>query len=62
MPGKTTDQISRTIKRLRKHGLIKKVRHTYKYYLTALGRRVTIAALKLREMFIIPSLRGGISA
>ncbi len=27
-------------------------------YLTALGRRITATALKLREMFIIPSLRG----
>jgi hypothetical protein len=55
---KTPGQISRLIRRLRKHGLIKKVRHGYKYYLTALGRRVTASALKLREMYIIPSLRG----
>jgi len=53
-PGK----ISRLIRRLRKHGLIKKVQHGYKYYLTALGKRITACALKLREMFIIPSLRG----
>ena len=51
-------QISRLLKRLRKHGLIKKIANTYKYYLTALGRRVTTTALKLREMYIIPSLRG----
>jgi hypothetical protein len=55
---KTPGQISRLIRRLRKHGLIKKVQHGYKYYLTALGRRITATALKLREMFIIPSLRG----
>lgn len=60
LTGKTTGQVSRSIKRLRKHGLIKKVRHSYKYYLTTLGRRVTMVALKLREMFIIPSLRGDI--
>ena len=58
LPGKTSGQFSRIIKRLRKHGLIKKVRHSYKYYLTSLGRRTTMVALKLREMFIIPSLRG----
>ncbi len=29
-----------------------------KYYLTAPGRRITATALKLREMFIIPSLQG----
>ena len=51
-------QMSRLLKRLRKHGLIKKIANTYKYYLTGLGRRVTTTALKLREMYIIPSLRG----
>lgn len=56
--GKKGHQISRLLKRLRKHGLIKKIANTYKYYLTALGRRVTATALKLREMYIIPSLRG----
>ena len=56
--GKNGHQISRLLKRLRKHGLIKKIANTYKYYLTALGRRVTATALKLREMYIIPSLRG----
>jgi hypothetical protein len=54
----TPQQISRHIKRLRKHGLIKKVAKTYKYYLISLGRKVTLAALKLREMFVIPCLRG----
>ena len=56
--GKKGHQVSRLLKRLRKHGLIKKIGNTYKYYLTALGRRVTATALKLREMYIIPSLRG----
>jgi hypothetical protein len=55
---KTPRQVSRIIRRLRKHGMIKKVRHGYKYYLTVLGKRITATALKLREMFIIPSLRG----
>ena len=56
--GKKGHQVSRLLKRLRKHGLIKKIGNTYKYYLTALGRRVTATALKLREMYIIPALRG----
>ena len=59
--GKTAYQVSRLLKRLRNHGLIKKIANTYKYYLTALGRRVTARALKLREMYIIPSLRGTIA-
>ena len=56
--GKKGHQVSRLLKRLWKHGLIKKITNTYKYYLTSLGRRVTATALKLREMYIIPSLRG----
>ena len=59
--GKTPQQVSRFIKRLRKHGLIRKIRNTYKYYLTTLGRRVILTALKLREMFIIPYLRGALT-
>ena len=55
---KTAHQISRMLKRLRQHGLIKKIANTYKYYLTALGRKVTANTLKLRQMCIIPSLRG----
>jgi hypothetical protein len=58
MPGRTPSQISRLITRLRKHGLIKKIRNVYKYYLTKLGLRVVLTALKLREMYIIPALRG----
>lgn len=55
---KSGRQMSVVLKRLRKHGLIKKIRKTYKYYLTALGKRVVTAALKIREMTIIPLLRG----
>jgi len=54
--GLTTSRASHLIKRLRTHGLIKKVAHTYKYYLTKLGRRVVVTALVLREYFIQPSL------
>lgn len=49
-------RVSWLLKRLRAHGMIKKIGHCYKYYLTALGRRVAAAALRLREMSIIPSL------
>jgi len=44
------------IKRLRVHGLIKKATHTYKYYLTKLGRQIIATALKLREFVILPEL------
>ena len=41
---KTSAQISRLLKRLRTHGLVKKVGKSYKYYLTKLGRRVIATA------------------
>ena len=53
---RTSGQISRLMKRLRLHGLIKKVGHTYKYYLTALGKQVIALGLKLKELYIIPAL------
>jgi len=54
-------QISHLLKRLRTHGLIKKIGRTYKYYLTRLGRCVTATALKLREFVVIPTLAQPIS-
>lgn len=56
LPDLSTGQISRRLKRLRVHGLIKRIGRTYKYYLTELGRRVIITGLSLKEFFIIPSL------
>lgn len=56
LPGKSSGQISRLLKCLRLHGLIKKIRNTYKYYLTKLGRRVITTALKLRRLYVIPAL------
>jgi hypothetical protein len=56
LPDTSGTRISRLFKRLRMHGLIKKVRGTYKYYLTHLGQQVVNTALKLRTMVIIPSL------
>lgn len=57
LPGKTGHQISRLLARLRKHGLIKKIGKTYKYYLTKFGKRTVITALKVRRLYIIPSLQ-----
>lgn len=53
---KSTGQISRLLKRLITHGLIKRIRNTYKYYLTHLGHQLITTALKLKELFIIPQL------
>jgi hypothetical protein len=57
-PDKSSSQISRLLKRLRMHAIIKKVGNTYKYYLTAMGKRIVATSLKLKEMFVIPYLRG----
>ncbi len=53
---KNTGQISRIMKRLRTHGLVKKIGRTYKYYLTALGKQVIALGLKLKNLYIIPEL------
>jgi len=53
---KTSSQACRILKRLRVHGLIKKISHSYKYYLTKLGRQVIATGLKLKEFVIIPEL------
>ena len=55
-------QVSRLLKRLHLHGLIKKVGHAYKYYLTESGRRVILTALKLRDLVVIPSLAAAVPA
>ena len=47
--GKNTGQVSRLMKRLRTHGLIKKIARTYKYYLTGLGKQVIALGLKLKS-------------
>ena len=62
LPHKNSGQISRLLRRLRAHGLIKKVGKRYKYYLTDFGRQVTLMALKLREMVVIPALAQGFEA
>jgi hypothetical protein len=59
LPHKNSGQISRLLKRLRTHGLIKKIGHTYKYYLTLFGKEVITAGLKLRELVLIPQLAFG---
>ena len=59
LPDKTSGQVSRLLKRLRVHGLIKKVGHAYKYCVTQFGKDVLATGLKLRELVIIPQLAFG---
>jgi hypothetical protein len=55
-PQYSSGQMSRILRRLRTHGLIKKASHCYKYYLTVLGKQVVTLGLKLKELVIIPEL------
>ena len=57
LPDKTAGQIARILRRLRNHGLLKKVRGTYRYYLSGLGRRLLVAARRLTEQVILPALQ-----
>jgi hypothetical protein len=50
------DQLSRLLKRLRVHGLIKKIGCSYKYYLTTLGKEIITRSQKVINMVIIPQL------
>ncbi len=56
LPTITPSRSSHLLKRLRLHGLIKKIGHRYKYYLTKLGRRVVATTLAIREFVVVPAL------
>lgn len=55
-PDKTSPPVSRLLKRLRLHGLLKRVGRTYRYYLTQFGKHVIVAGLKLKQLVLIPEL------
>ena len=56
LPHLSSASVSRILKRLRVHGMVKKVPGTRKYYLTKLGKSVITLGLKTRELVIIPGL------
>jgi hypothetical protein len=49
-------RISRLLKRLRLHGLLRKVGHTYTYHFTSLARRVVTAVLHVKNNLMVPRL------
>jgi hypothetical protein len=51
----TSSQISRLIKRLCTHGLLKKPSKSYKYYLTTIGKETIIMAQKIKELVMVPA-------
>ena len=50
--------LSRQLARLRVLGLIKKVAHTYRYYLTRLGRSAIAAACSITRLNLVPAMAG----
>ena len=62
LTARSSAQISHLLKRLRLHGLLKKIGRTYKYYLTEFGRRVVLSGFKLTELVLIPALAGNCAA
>jgi len=55
---KTSAQASYFLKRCRVFGLLRKCAKMHRYYLTKLGRRVLLAARRLQEFLIVPTLAG----
>jgi len=55
-PELSSASVTRILKRLHVHGLIKKVSGARKYYLTKLGKAVITIGLKTKETLIIPGL------
>ena len=56
LSGWNSQKIGRVVKRFRVLRLIKRVGHTYKYYLSSLGKKVLVAALQLKERVILPTM------
>ena len=48
--------LSRQLRRMRFLGLIKRVAHTYRYYLTRLGRAAIAAACSITQFAIVPAM------
>jgi hypothetical protein len=58
LPGRTSAPISYFLKRCRVFKLLRRCQHRYRYHLTQLGRRLALAALRVRELVIVPTLAG----
>jgi DNA-binding MarR family transcriptional regulator len=54
--GMTPSAMTRQLRRLRALGLIKKITHTYRYYLPRVGRAAIAAACSLTRFNIVPAM------
>jgi hypothetical protein len=56
LQGFSSGKVSRLLKRLKLHGLIRKAGKDYKYYLTRLGKQALSMFEKVKELVMIPAL------
>ena len=56
LKNRSPGQVSRLLRRLRLHGILRKAGSAYRYMLTPLGKQLIVLALKLRTFVIIPEL------
>ncbi|GAH17250.1 unnamed protein product, partial [marine sediment metagenome] len=56
LPFLSSGKVSRLLRRLRSHGLIKRVAKTYKYYITKLAKETILLGEKIKEMVMVPAL------
>ena len=56
LPFFSSGKVSRLLKRLRSHGLVKKVAGTHKYYITRLAKETILLCEKIKEFIMIPAL------
>lgn len=56
LPNQSPSKVSRMLKRLHLHGLIRKTRNCYRYYLTKLGYATILGSLAVRQLIVIPAL------
>jgi hypothetical protein len=60
LPEWSAGRVTRLLKRLRLHGLLRKVGGTYTYHLTALAHRVVNAALYFKNQIVVPYVAAGV--
>lgn len=56
LPDWSSGKLSRQLRRVRELGVLKRVAHTYRYYLTKLGKRLLVAITQLKNRVIVPAL------
>ena len=52
----SSSAMSRIFKRLRLHGIIERVKGTYKYFPTVYGKEIIAAGLTIKNLVLIPAL------